>query len=186
MQRTDEQRAASFVRWWWGWAAGMIVFYAAAQPLATFADPWRLLVAGFAAGWAIIAGYCENFLDGVAKVVALIVAILFVGWAGNTISEVVRDAKAASEMNDRRCLLIEVEMMRGSPRRSDLPDMFQAFKCRPQTNAMPRRPAPLPPVSSPDGNYPRPKNSPSSSGSINGRMRDRSAGVEPSLERMVK
>jgi hypothetical protein len=45
------------------------------------------------------------------------------------------------ETNDRRCRIIETEMMRGMPRRTDLPEMFQAFGCRPQTDMMPRRPA---------------------------------------------
>lgn len=50
-------------------------------------------------------------------------------------------AMQMSDVNDRRCRVIELEMLRGKPRRDDLADLFQAFRCRPQSTLMPRRPA---------------------------------------------
>lgn len=44
-----------------------------------------------------------------------------------------------NKTDQRRCAMVEREMMRGQPRRSDLPDLFQALGCRPQTDIMPRR-----------------------------------------------
>lgn len=47
----------------------------------------------------------------------------------------------STDADRARCAVIEREMMRGTPRRGDLPDVFQALGCRPQLNQPLPRPA---------------------------------------------
>lgn len=136
-----EAKVGHFMRWWWGWAVGGLVLYAFAQPLLACADPARLLHLGFAAGCVVMFGYAETLLEGREARVCFYALIGFAAWTTSIVSDVLSTAVEVSAKNDRRCLLIEVEMMRGKPRRDDLPDMFQAFRCQPQTRIMPHRPA---------------------------------------------
>ena len=41
-------------------------------------------------------------------------------------------SEAESQINDRRCLAIQKDMLSARPRRLDAPDLFQALGCRPQ------------------------------------------------------
>jgi len=63
-----------------------------------------------------------------------------VGGIGLLINGVDGAAQLAA-INDVRCAAIERRMYEASPPRDDLPDIFAALQCRPQTNlhvALPR------------------------------------------------
>ena len=110
-------------------------------PLVRYADAVALARCGLCAFLVILtlershrshSGLVRQVARG-AFVGTTLMTVLFAG-------QLFFDARTMARDNDRRCAMIEGELLRGTPRRGDLADMFQAFGCRPQSNAMPRRP----------------------------------------------
>lgn len=63
------------------------------------------------------------------------------------LTSVVTKAEARSEANQKRCILIEQDMLSKNPSLANGPDIFQALGCRPQTGILPaieRKPIDLP------------------------------------------
>jgi hypothetical protein len=74
----------------------------------------------------------------------LLVGIIGLGLSWWLLSNAIDTAASSAADNDRRCWRIEREMLSAHPRRTDLPDVFTALGCRPQTRlliAFPSRPA---------------------------------------------
>ena len=145
MGNRNEDRHRAWTSIYAGYGIAGIIVAFGYQPLLRFLSPtiqgtlFLALAIGAAAlyeSWIAEtrAGTTAGFVLGCAA------AVVFVPMAVYSLSL----TRQASLANDRRCLIIEREMMRGEPRRDDLPDMFQAFGCRPQTDIMPRRPIPEP------------------------------------------
>lgn len=124
-----------------GYGTGAIIIGFGSQSLLRYADPERLWLGSFLLAASIILFYEGTLREGrwaraifgVSGGVLMAGACIFVG-------PLIDASISHSRANDQRCRIIEGEMMRGSPRRDDLPDLFQAFNCRPQTTLMPKRP----------------------------------------------
>lgn len=115
------------------------------QPMLRFVDPdWlagsaTLLAAGSAAVYLDLAN------EGWKKTTYLwmVMAIVGAGLLWWTWSQ----ALGVTAMNDRRCAVIERDMLSAQPIRSDGPDLFQALGCRPRVDVpvnIPRLETPAP------------------------------------------
>ncbi|MDJ0278733.1 hypothetical protein QLH51_18225 [Sphingomonas sp. 2R-10] len=128
-------------RRYWGYGIGLLALAWFSAPLIRYADAVELARCGLCAFFIALTLERSHRSDSV--LVRQIARGAFVGVAVMTVlsaGQVFVKARQSAWHNDRRCAIIEGEMLRGTPRRNDLPDMFQAFGCRPQSDRMPHRP----------------------------------------------
>ncbi|WP_395335087.1 hypothetical protein WBP06_25050 [Novosphingobium sp. BL-8H] len=120
------------------------------QPILDFIDPGLFLMSSGALALGVIVlsrifrGSTSNFdrlLAFVGVLGALSVTYSLIG------------AMAVAGRNDARCAKIEMDMLSAHPKMTNGPDVFQALKCRPQTDADAER---LKPTSAPQS-APKPK-----------------------------
>ncbi|MEP9401065.1 hypothetical protein [Sphingomonas sp. VNH70] len=126
---------------YWGYGIGLLTLAWFSAPLIRYADAVELARCGLSAFVIVLA--LERAHRGRTRRVRQLAAGMFLGATVMTVlfaTQIFVQARELAWHNDRRCRVMEAEMLRGSPRRGDLPDMFQAFGCRPQGDAMPRRP----------------------------------------------
>lgn len=68
--------------------------------------------------------------------IGILGGILAVGIGAYYLDTAVEAAMRAAAANDRRCWYVEQEMLSPQPQRSDLPDLFTALGCRPQSDGL--------------------------------------------------
>ncbi len=125
---------------YWGYGIGLLALAWFSAPLIRYADAVELARCGLCAFFIVLT--LERSHRAESPLVQQIARGAFFGVVAMTLLSAGQIFLSAREMawhNDRRCAVIEREMLRGTPRRDDLADMFQAFGCRPQSDIMPRR-----------------------------------------------
>jgi|GEM_PF-4140606 len=130
-------------RIYWGYGIGLLALAWFSAPLIRYADAVALARCGICAFLVILT--LERSHRARSALVRQVARGAFFGATAMTVIFTWQLSSAARTMardNDRRCAVIERELLRGTPRRGDLADMFQAFGCRPQSDAMPKRPDP--------------------------------------------
>ncbi len=128
-------------RIYWGYGIGLLALAWFSAPLIRYADAVALARCGVCAFLVILT--LERSHRAHSAVVRQVARGAFFGTAAMTVlfaGQLFFAARTMARDNDRRCAVIEGELLRATPRRDDLADMFQAFGCRPQSSAMPRRP----------------------------------------------
>lgn len=128
-------------RIYWGYGIGLLALAWFSAPLVRYADAVALARCGLCAFLVILT--LERSHRSHSALVRQVARGAFFGTTAMTVlfaGQLFFKARAMARDNDRRCAVIERELLRGTPRRDDLADMFQAFGCRPQSDALPRRP----------------------------------------------
>lgn len=105
-------------------------------PVMRFAPLWLTVPAGIAAGVGLAIWFLGFDLGFPAKWEKLWFAIHLAGVTGLIIAFkfMVDDANA----NDRRCAVLQADMLSEKPKRSDSRDLFTTLQCRPQGDALPQ------------------------------------------------
>jgi hypothetical protein len=117
----------------------MIIVYAFSGPLLEYVSAPELHFLGILVGLIVYSGHWASIYRGDwdAKVMLFVAVVLLVITAviyAPIISSAINDDAA----NDRRCLVIQRDMLSAKPRRDDGPDVFQALGCRPQGDGIVR------------------------------------------------
>lgn len=107
-------------------AATILAFFV--QPLVAYMPPWSI-------GVVIYTSLC--YMGAVSAVAArdrphAIAQGLQLAAGAIALIFAFGQASDARNVNDRRCLAIQRDMLSAQPRRDDGPDLFQALGCRPQ------------------------------------------------------
>ena len=118
--------------------AGCAIFAYLNQNLISFIPAYKSYQVGFSSFVGlIVAGLALRFREDVVGVILLLTCpVAFIAMAGSMFE----DAATLASAHERRCQKIEAEMLAIKPRRSDLPDLFSALECRPQTEQLPAYP----------------------------------------------
>lgn len=117
-----------------GLIIGAAVFAFFMQPLIKFIDSAHALPAALALSGGLILATTAILLNRDFLGILFGIAGMFLG-TGLLLNEVDNASKLAN-INDQRCMIIEKDMVSSKPSRNDLPDLFTAFGCRPQTNLL--------------------------------------------------
>lgn len=122
-------------RLFWPVIAGAIVAFPLLTPLLEIAQPTELGGLGMVLGGSIMGfgislrlrrGLVRGWLIGTTLFGMLASAVL--------IGVIFNDVTQKEEVRTKRCRMLELDMLQVEPSRSDATDLFEALKCRPQTN----------------------------------------------------
>lgn len=119
-------------------AAGPATFVGAAlfayftQSMARYVDVYAAYGAAIAFTMALVVVSVAYTLE--RDVFGVVVGLIGLFAGLYLLNEVVENAAKQASINDQRCLRIEIEMLSATPRRSDLPEVFAALGCRPQSH----------------------------------------------------
>lgn len=117
---------------WWGYAVGMAVTFSLSGPLLAFVPAPSLYTMGLIAGGIVFCGHWAfRYLADWDGKVMMVVAIGLVVLSGFAAQPLIDEAVSDSRANDRRCLVIQRDMLSSKPKRDDSADLFQALGCRP-------------------------------------------------------
>jgi hypothetical protein len=119
-----------------GGVAGLALVAFCVQPLLPFVEPSWFLFGGLFFG----AGVCSAVAAYGAPTaspwsIRFCIGLAIVGLT--TLAVVTSNADTRSAANDERCLVVERDMLSASPKITNGADVFQAFRCRPQTDDLP-------------------------------------------------
>lgn len=123
-------------------AVGAVVFAYFASPILRYIDPFWLYPLGglLAVGCVlVIAGLTVASLKAMVPITSVGVALMAVATVGLAYRAV--PAQSVARHMDLQCQILEQDMMRIKPARTDSHDLYAALGCRPQATSTLRIPA---------------------------------------------